>query len=490
MRIKAIAAALWLAFGGGAYAQASKSTIIAEVNSNLPTNGDAQITASVLRTTLIDFINASNFQADFVLASQIPAISGDCITVAGTTAITCTKTATRPFTPYAYSAVGTGGDATTTGFTAANQALSLIGSLTGTGANYGPYSLLSIADTAGTNAQGFIAGQWIAHNINNGALVGNRAAMLPIMTKNAAVSGTPDPLRQYYIAAFPQLFVNAGDGGTSTSDYRGSHYGIGSLVEVGQAGNATFLRSVQGAEFDVSIHAGSSTSAKNILLLAGVNGDAVKGTDYDGMLSFTTASSSNAKWTYGITFGWSQGFWPFDSTSTLIGTFGLDAKTANHGVDFSAVTFTTSAFKSTGFLVSPTGATTVASLASTGGVSGTTGAFSGAVSGTTGTFSGDVSAPHFKSNVANPAASTCGTSPTIDTGSSNHGGKITFGSATTACTLTFASAFPTNAYCTVTPMAQPAAVANIPYISAQSRTAFTISGGTASAVYQYNCQGN
>ena len=93
-------------------------------------------------------------------------------------------------------------------------------------------------------------------------------------------------------------------------------------------------------------------------------------------------------------------------------------------------------------------------------------------------------------SAANPTASSCGTSPVVDGGSGNQGGKITFGSATTACTLTFATAFPTNAYCTVTPMAQPAAVGSIPYISAQSRTAFTISGGVASASYQYTCQGN
>ena len=52
------------------------------------------------------------------------------------------------------------------------------------------------------------------------------------------------------------------------------------------------------------------------------------------------------------------------------------------------------------------------------------------------------------------------------------------------------NAFANNAYCTVTPAAQPAAVANIPYISAQSKTAFTISGGTASASYYYTCGGN
>jgi len=106
------------------------------------------------------------------------------------------------------------------------------------------------------------------------------------------------------------------------------------------------------------------------------------------------------------------------------------------------------------------------------------------------TFPDGVNTPVFYSTSSAPTASACGGSPAVDVGSSNHAGKVTFGTATTACTLTFASAFANNAFCTVTPGAQPAAVANIPYISAQSKTAFTISGGTASAVYYYTCGGN
>jgi len=91
---------------------------------------------------------------------------------------------------------------------------------------------------------------------------------------------------------------------------------------------------------------------------------------------------------------------------------------------------------------------------------------------------------------AAPTASTCGTGSSVDSASSANAGKFTIGTGATACTLTFATAYPTNAYCTVTPAAQPAAVANIPYISAQSSTAFTVSGGTASAAYYYTCGGN
>lgn len=101
-----------------------------------------------------------------------------------------------------------------------------------------------------------------------------------------------------------------------------------------------------------------------------------------------------------------------------------------------------------------------------------------------------ISAGLLRSAAAAPEASTCGTGPAVDAGSTPNAGKFTIGTGATACTLTFATAYPTNAYCTVTPAAQPAAVANIPYISAQSRTAFTISGGTASTSYYYTCGGN
>jgi hypothetical protein len=89
-----------------------------------------------------------------------------------------------------------------------------------------------------------------------------------------------------------------------------------------------------------------------------------------------------------------------------------------------------------------------------------------------------------------PTASACGTSPTVDSGSSSNFGKVTLGTGSpTACTLTFVTAFPTNAYCSVTPVSN---YTGTYYISAQSRTAFTITlgTGTSNAVFQYTCGGN
>lgn len=98
---------------------------------------------------------------------------------------------------------------------------------------------------------------------------------------------------------------------------------------------------------------------------------------------------------------------------------------------------------------------------------------------------------HVLAKAALPTISSCGTSPpAATTGSSNQGGQITFGTGTpTACTATFASAFPNYAYCTVTPASN---YTGTYYISAQSKTAFTITLGTGtdSVKFNYACNGN
>jgi hypothetical protein len=98
---------------------------------------------------------------------------------------------------------------------------------------------------------------------------------------------------------------------------------------------------------------------------------------------------------------------------------------------------------------------------------------------------------HFVGTTALPTISTCGTSPpAASAGSHSNGGQFTLGTgATAACTVTFATAFPTQAYCIVTPASN---YTGTYYISAQSKTAFTVTlgTGTASVVFNYACNGN
>jgi len=407
------------------------------------------------------------------------------------------------------SVMGSGQNATANSFSAANQAMWMVGSLTGNG--NGPYSIISVADTAtNTTPGGFIRGLWVAHNVGASAGEGSRAAFAPILTIANPLPCTTGA-SCFHIAASPQTYITANLGGTLGTP-RGAVYGAGAIAQLGSG--ATNILGVVGQETNVSVQSGASVAYKSIASFISVNSDAVGGTVSNSMIEFTADNTTTYKWPRGITFGRADSTWPFDSTSTFITTTapGSGTRVGNWFLDGANVTYTSGFIRSPGFSIGPSGAATVASLTSSGAVSGTTGTFSGAVSGTTGTFSstvsgvagtfsgtvtganlttdGNATALHFYSTVSVPTASTCGTSPAVDAGSSNHAGKITFGSATTACTLTFAREFANNAFCTVTPGAQPAAVANIPYISAQSPKAFTISGGTASASYYYTCGGN
>lgn len=450
---------------------------------------------------------------------------------ANTRYVTSAITAAYPNT-WLKSVAGTSVNATASGFTAANQALFLSGTLTGTGE--GPHAFFSATDTANNSTVGqAISAVRMQHAISTGAGAGNRITLYPILIKSVAAPGTTKALKGY-LPFFAKSFFSAGDGGGSGTEM-GNAYG--GAFQVNLTSGATYYETVQGIEVDVSMQTGSSAKYKNGLLIAGVNSDAVKGSTWEAMLSFTKEGSSTATWDRGIDFTYPPGSWPFHSGTTLIGSSG--AGSIGYGVDLSSLTISTSAFKSPGFNVNGSGGTNVATLASAGPLSATTGSFSGTLGASTifstGAASGFVMGPrggsgnsyqwynpsgtgikltdsssdivtidsagaistasnvtnlHNYSTVSVPTTSTCGTSPSVDAGSSNHAGKVTFGSATTACTLTFASAYATNAFCTITPAAQPAAVANIPYISAQSKTAFTISGGTASASYYYTCGGN
>jgi hypothetical protein len=436
------------------------------------------------------------------------------------------------------SAQGTGVNAVATGYNAASQALFLNGTYTGSGT--APYSLFSVSDTGSASTNGFRSGLWVAYNIGVSAGEANRAALLPIFTIANPLPCTSGGTKCFHAAAFPQLYVSANLGGTAgANNSRGDVYGAGVLAQA--TSGATYMHGIVGQETDVSVQTGASVDYKAIASFISVNSDAVGGSVFNSMVYFAADQTTTYKWPKGITFGVPAALWPFDTSSNIIDSTApaLGSRVANNGIEFSSITFSGCSFKSNNFCIAQSGAASVASLASTGAVSGTTGNFSSTLSASTitstGAAAGFVAAPrsgsgnnyqwynpsgtgirltdggsdlvtidsvgaivtasnvtnlHNYSTVSVPAASSCGGSPTVDAGSSNHAGKITFGSATTACTLTFASAFANNAFCTVTPGAQPAAVANIPYISAQSKTAFTISGGTASAVYYWNCGGN
>jgi hypothetical protein len=93
-----------------------------------------------------------------------------------------------------------------------------------------------------------------------------------------------------------------------------------------------------------------------------------------------------------------------------------------------------------------------------------------------------------------PTLSSCGTSPSINSASNNNAGYFTMGTGgPTSCTLTWATPYPTWAFCTFTP--GPAAYTGTFYVSTlptASKTAVTLTLGTgnSSGSFYYSCNGS
>lgn len=189
----------------------------------------------------------------------------------------------------------------------------------------------------------------------------------------------------------------------------------------------------------------------------------------------------------------SFGTWPASPASTPTTWLGVlsGAQSVTGTWTFaSGVTITTGGLTaSAGNIAASAGAVSAGTTVTGGtGVTATTG-------NVTATAGNVIAGVALRASAALPTISSCGTSPPAATaGSSNNAGQFTLGTGTpTACTVTFATAFPTSAFCTVTPASLGgAAIVGGYYISAQSASAFTltIAVGTDSLVFNYTCVGN
>ena len=84
-----------------------------------------------------------------------------------------------------------------------------------------------------------------------------------------------------------------------------------------------------------------------------------------------------------------------------------------------------------------------------------------------------------------PAITSCGTSPSLQQGSSSIAGYVTTGSGSpTACTLTYATAFTNTPACVVTPI-----TGVMPSITARSNAAFTTTFSATTTGFSYYCLG-
>ena len=204
----------------------------------------------------------------------------------------------------------------------------------------------------------------------NAGIKGNRVGVASFVTLGG-VSGNSGHGTEIYGGTF-NAWASSSDGGTpGLGTQKGTIQGVNAVARAYQ--NSTNLTLANGAEIDVIVEAGSSVGYKAGLLIVQLNTDAVQGTYADVGLAIANQGAGlyngGAGWQTGISFGTAWTCWPMASSGTLIAaqpntlTGGFNNNlTAAYGVDFSAATFSSGAFKSTGFLVDGSGTTTAHSL--------------------------------------------------------------------------------------------------------------------------------
>lgn len=212
----------------------------------------------------------------------------------------------------------------------------------------------SAANGGGVNVNYF------GHTISAGA-VGGRTTLSVFM---AQLGATTSASGQFYVAGalFGEAAFSAG-GSAGAGNSRGNLFAANHSARL-KTGAGLYWNSVVGEEVDISVQASTSVVYKVGFKVVQWADDAVSGTTADYAYGLNNQANGTAPgWDKGFAFGAPEGWWPIKAAGTIIGTYastigGGPAMAAAYGVDFSAVTFSTSAFKSPGFLVNGSGTTT------------------------------------------------------------------------------------------------------------------------------------
>ena len=234
------------------------------------------------------------------------------------------------------------------------------------------YQFIVNSDSAALQAVGgsysFVAGTTIV-----AGATGNRVGMFG----NVLVSQTTGNVaanNAFYTGGYFTATADANDNGVAGTP-AGSIVALNTVTQLSSA--ATYWKSAGGAEIDINILSGASVDYKIGLLIAQGGNSAVAGSLEDTAITVTNNSTGGTAvgWSllYGV--GSAQGWFPVSATGTIFGTkaplAGGPAYACAYGIDLSAVTFSTAFLKSTGFVVTGSGAaysnlTTATVTASTG----------------------------------------------------------------------------------------------------------------------------
>lgn len=211
-------------------------------------------------------------------------------------------------------------------------------------------------DTVVTDAN-FVIGLNVAMKTGAG-IKGGREAIQAYM-ELAAASDAANANRNY-VGLQAIGTATASDGGTNTGAgalgaiFGGSWYGYAQNT-------ATNLLHVTGGEINFALQTGSSAKHKTGILVCNHTSDAVQGATTDA--GYVLSSQGGFGVNHGFLISDTAGFLPIKSTGTVFGTTSGGA--AAHGIDLSGYTFSSDAFKSTGFLVDGPGNVTGVSVLTT-----------------------------------------------------------------------------------------------------------------------------
>jgi hypothetical protein len=187
----------------------------------------------------------------------------------------------------------------------------------------------------------------VYHNFSTGN--GPRSAISSTLYQSApTATGTG----QFYTGIFSNVASASGDGGSS-GNLLGSYFNFAGIATLYPG--ADFTGGITGMELDTRTAAGLTFNDKvGVQIISGdgtgSGSDFSHGTDRDAAYMIGAATIYDVGFNYGLQVG-QYGFpWPITSSGTIIGTGAtVGALAAANGVDFSAVTFSGCAFKSSGF---------------------------------------------------------------------------------------------------------------------------------------------
>jgi hypothetical protein len=335
------------------------------LTTNLTTEATARAAGDATNAAAIAL--KANTAALGTIASQAAsavAITGgtiDSTTIGGTTPAVGTFSGIR----------GKGGSISVAGTSGASTRLvdarySVFGAISADdGSGHRAHNALTITgDTASSSSA--VSGLMISHAVGGGSASGGRNGMTVDMQVVGALNyggGSANDIVAYMTESYASI-GHGGTGGGDPANYRGTLFGGNDNIWLQTA--ATNYRGLYGREIDVGVGTGCTTYAKIGLFVVKSSIDAVQADGDDCAIAVSQQGASGTAFKRGIQFGATWGYWPFGTSSTLIGVQQVQypsvgaTPSAALGIDFTTVSFATNAIATPGFAVDPAGLVTAA----------------------------------------------------------------------------------------------------------------------------------